>query len=96
MQTDSRTVDQRVLEAVETLADLGDEQVEKIIVSLLSAVYEHEDTGNAEALTATARDIVFTLRAQRSDDYRKLVENTPATPTGSSRPVSEVLADLGM
>lgn len=95
MQTDAQTADP-VHEALRTLRDVGDERAERVLSAIFAAIYQHQETGDAAVLVTMSRDIAFTMRVQRSEHYRKLLDNTPQTPSGNSRPVSEVLDDLGM
>jgi hypothetical protein len=63
---------------------------------MLRAVYTYRATGDVTALTSMADDLAFTVRAQRSEGYRKLQESGPQAPGKTGRPVADVLADLAM
>lgn len=89
-----QTYEEQVELSIQTLVRLDPEVQRRVLRAMFEAIHEHEATGNAQALVTMARDIAFTLRMQRSDAYRKFVENSPRGPSGKARPVSEVLADL--
>lgn len=94
MQTSHQT--DPVNDSLATLYALDGEPFERVLRAVLGAVHEHEATGDPQVLVTMARDVAFTLRMQRSEGYRKLMHNGPREPTGKGRPVSDVLADLGM
>lgn len=95
MQTEIHSPDDLAQQAISTLSGLGGEKQHQVLVTMFTAVYEHQASGDIGVLETMARDVAFTMRVQQSERYQKLVQNGPLKPSDSGRRVSEVLADLG-
>lgn len=93
MQT---TPDDKIRTALRVLTGLDAEHQESVLVAMFAAIYAHEETGDGAALQAMARDVAFTMRVHGSERYHKLAETGSQEPAKTGRPISQVLADLGM
>jgi hypothetical protein len=91
-----KSVDEQVAEALTVFYELEPARRERVIASMLQAVYTYRATGDVTALAGMSDDIAFTVRMQRSEHYRKLQESGPQVPGKAGRPVADVLADLAM
>lgn len=91
-----KSVDEAVAEALAVLHELDPTGRERVVSSMLQAVYTYRATGDVTALTGMSDDIAFTVRLQRSEQYRKLQDSGPQVPGKTGRPVADVLADLAM
>lgn len=90
------SLDQAVAEALTVLSELDPAGRDRVVASILQAVYTYRATGDVTVLTTMSDDIAFTVRVQRSEHYRKLQDGGPSLPGKTGRPVADVLADLAI
>jgi len=67
---------------------------ERVIRSLYLAVYLFRQTGDTQVLVSFAEDAVATAEAHSIPGYTAASRAAPERPTGTGRPLDEVLSEL--
>jgi hypothetical protein len=95
--TDQQTINQLAQNAVTILTSHphGDQQ-QRLLTEIFAAIFAYQADHDISKLTAMADDVAFTMRMQRSETYRSLVDKAPRRPNDKGRPVGQVLTDLDL
>jgi hypothetical protein len=95
--TDQQTIDQLAQNAVTVLTShLHSDQQQRVLTEIFTAIYAYRADHDVSKLTAMADDVAFTMRMQRSETYRSLVDKAPRRASDKGRPVGQVLTDLDL